>query len=396
MRSAVEAPPRSPARPGPGAGGPDPARPRVAGLVLVPLVASVVIALVAWWAVGGGAAAPGPAGTAALPAAVRAADRAFLDTYETSSGRVVRRDQGGDTVSEGQAYAMLVAVALGDRPAFDAAWRWASGHLRTAGGLLAWHWQAGRVVDDQPAADADLDAAWALRLAATRFGEPADAAAGGQLAAAALAAETVPTAAGRVLVAGPWARAPVRYLDPSYGDPTALAALADADPAWAPVAAGTRTALHQLLGGGLLPSDWAVLDGSGTAHPTAAPGRTGAPVLYGYDAARVPVLLAASCDPGDRALAAGLWRTLGRLDSTGPDLVLDLGGHPDLGGASAPVGLVARAGAAAAAGDTGAARALLGRARSALAARPDYYSAAWVALGGTMLETRALGNCPPM
>lgn len=42
-----------------------------------------------------------------------AASEAFLKRYVDPDGRVVRRDRGGDTVSEGQAYAMLVAVATG-------------------------------------------------------------------------------------------------------------------------------------------------------------------------------------------------------------------------------------------------------------------------------------------
>ena len=32
----------------------------------------------------------------------------FLDEYVEPDGRVVRRDEGGDVVSEGQAYGMLI------------------------------------------------------------------------------------------------------------------------------------------------------------------------------------------------------------------------------------------------------------------------------------------------
>ena len=41
----------------------------------------------------------------------RAADR-FLAGYVTGDGRVIRRDQGGDIVSEGQAYGMLIAEVV--------------------------------------------------------------------------------------------------------------------------------------------------------------------------------------------------------------------------------------------------------------------------------------------
>src|SRR6266571_1756749 len=62
---------------------------------------------------------PSPTPTSMAPPALeeraRSSAQAFLDGYIDPDGRVVRRDQGGDTVSEGQSYAMLTAVALGDR-----------------------------------------------------------------------------------------------------------------------------------------------------------------------------------------------------------------------------------------------------------------------------------------
>ena len=60
----------------------------------------------------------------------------FLDRYVDGDGRVVRHDQGGDTVSEGQAYAMLLSVAADDRSRFDRVWGWTRAHLRRSDGLL--------------------------------------------------------------------------------------------------------------------------------------------------------------------------------------------------------------------------------------------------------------------
>jgi len=55
----------------------------------------------------------------------QAADR-FLAAYARPEGRVVRTDQGGDTVSEGQAYGLLLARALAEQRAhptyYGAAW----------------------------------------------------------------------------------------------------------------------------------------------------------------------------------------------------------------------------------------------------------------------------------
>ena len=86
----------------------------------------------------------------------RAAAHRFLDRYMEPDGRVVRRDQGGDTVSEGQAYAMLLALAIGDLRRFDQAWRWAKTHLQRKDGLLSWRWQEGRIQDPNSASDVDF------------------------------------------------------------------------------------------------------------------------------------------------------------------------------------------------------------------------------------------------
>lgn len=322
----------------------------------------------------------------------------FLGHYDTAAGRVVRRDQGGDTVSEGQAYALLLAVAVGDRPLFARTWRWTSAHLVEPDGLMAWRWDAGRVTDVQSAADADVDAAWALLLAADRFDDAAYRAAAGRMAGAVLAHEVVTgKSGGAVLAAGPWATGPTVRIDPSYDAPADFAALAAAFPAggrWDRVAAAGHRELAELLSGGHLPPDWAVLGPDGAAHPTSPPDDPGGDVRYGFDAARVPVRLAASCDKGDRALASGIWAVLRRpVEDRQPLVGLDLGGSPTFGASTNPVGLVGAAAAAQAAGRIDVAGRLLDQAQSFNAGRPTYYSSAWVALGRVLLQTGLLGGC---
>jgi len=326
--------------------------------------------------------------------AVAAADR-FLDRYLDETGRVVRHDQGGDTVSEGQAYAMLAAVALDDRERFDAAWRWTERHLARPDGGLAWRWAEGAVVDDASAADADLDAAHALALAASRFGEPAYADAAARLAASILDRSVVPGRAGDVLVAGPWA-VDDRMANPSYLSPVGIETLrvATGNRAWARVAAGGRGALEDLVAGGRLVPDWAVLGEDGVARPAPAPGDAPSDVpVAGYDATRVPVRNAASCSRADRRIAARLEPLL--LDAADDGL-----GHPPsvllLDGRAAtderhPAATVA----AAAAGDRRAADALLDAAEDLDARAPTYFGAALVALGRLFLDTNLLGGCPP-
>ncbi|HEX6312457.1 MAG TPA: glycosyl hydrolase family 8, partial [Acidimicrobiia bacterium] len=72
-----------------------------------------------------------------------------------------------------QAYALLLAAAIGDRARFELVWAWTAANLQRPDGLLAWHWADGSVADAEPAADADLVTSRALLLAGERFDEPA-------------------------------------------------------------------------------------------------------------------------------------------------------------------------------------------------------------------------------
>jgi endo-1,4-beta-D-glucanase Y len=328
----------------------------------------------------------------------RAASQAFLGAYLDAGGRVVRRDQGGDTVSEGQAYAMLVAAAIGDRQRFDLAWQWAKANLQRPDGLLSWRWEGGRVVDVQPASDADLDAARALLVAADRFGVAGYRHEALRIAEGILGAETVDAAGRPLLVAGPWATTPPRYVNPSYVSPAGFAALrrASGQGRWDSLAASGREVLGQLTASGPgLPPDWAVLDAGGTVHPSPPPGGNGAPA-YSYDAARTFVRMAEDCSGGGRQWAGRAWPFFKSNVGTGAGGPLaatyDLGGHAQ-GNGSHPVAYVAAAGAAIGAGAHAAGLSLLDRAESAQAMAPSYYGAAWVALGRIMLTTDWLGGC---
>ena len=324
-----------------------------------------------------------------------AAAQRFLERYVEADGRVVRHDQGGDTVSEGQAYAMLLAVAAGDEDRFVAAAVWAQVHLGRADGLLSSRWGGGRVRDRQPAADADLDAAHALVLGARRFGRPAYRAAALRIGRSVLARETVRAGGRLVLVAGPWAR-DGRIVNPSYFAPAAFGALgrASADRRWAALAASSRTLAGRLLERlPPLPPDWARLEAGGRLRPTGAPGQPASAPRYGFDAVRLPIRLAVSCDPGARRLAARMWPFLGGAASDGGlSAAYTLDGRPALP-YSHPAALVGAAGAAAAAGDRAASDRLLDRAAALDERHPTYYGAAWVALGRVLLQTRLLGGC---
>ncbi|MGQ9919984.1 MAG: glycosyl hydrolase family 8 [Desulfobacca sp.] len=98
-----------------------------------------------------------------------------------ADGRVVRPENHHDTISEGQAYALLRAVWSNDQATFDRVYGWTETHLsqqqRHGRHLLAWHFgqdQQGqwRLLDGNSATDADLDYALALILAQRRWGQP--------------------------------------------------------------------------------------------------------------------------------------------------------------------------------------------------------------------------------
>jgi cellulose synthase (UDP-forming) len=329
--------------------------------------------------------------------------QSFMASYVAPNGRVIRRDQGGDTVSEGQAYGMLLAVALDNRARFDSIWGWTRTHLQLPSGLLASDWAHGRVVSPRPATDADLDAAQALVLAGERFGVLAYREQGVALGRAILANETTTAGGQTVLVAGPWARTDPAVLNPSYFSPRAYADLARAnhDPRWATLVSSSRTIVSRLLARGRsLPPDWAAIAPTGSyssstlpsAEPIGDPGNpasTTASPVSSFDALRVAIRFATSCVPADRRLAASLW-PLYRKAPGRDSYALD--GTPRTTTTHA-ASFVAAAAAARAAGDRKAAAGLLDRAQAADAAHPSYYGAAWVALGRAMLTTAALGGC---
>ncbi|HUE25416.1 MAG TPA: glycosyl hydrolase family 8, partial [Solirubrobacteraceae bacterium] len=189
-----------------------------------------------------------------------ASAESFMSRYVGPDGRVIRRDQGGDTVSEGQAYGMLLAVALDNQARFKTIWGWTRSHLQQPSGLLASDWSNGRVVSARPATDADLDAADALVLAGQRFGNSSYRDQGVAIARAILDHETTSAGSRPVLVAGPWAQTDPAVINPSYFSPRAYADLAgaDHDPRWELLASSSRSIVSELTNAGRsLPPDWA-------------------------------------------------------------------------------------------------------------------------------------------
>jgi endo-1,4-beta-D-glucanase Y len=98
----------------------------------------------------------------------------WKSTFVTGTGnstKVIRPENGNDTVSEGIGYGMLIAVYVGDHTLFDGLWGYAQTQM--SGGLMNWCIPAGGgscSASGGSATDADEDMAFALIQAGKRWG----------------------------------------------------------------------------------------------------------------------------------------------------------------------------------------------------------------------------------
>ncbi len=95
----------------------------------------------------------------------------YKKTFMSQDGRIIDYERNAVTTSEGQSYAMLRAVFIGDKEAFDKAYKWSVDNLgRKEDSLFAWLWgkredNTWGIIDRNSASDADIDIAFALLLA---------------------------------------------------------------------------------------------------------------------------------------------------------------------------------------------------------------------------------------
>lgn len=247
----------------------------------------------------------------------------YVHGYIQSDGRVIDQTLGGHTTSEGQAYAMLRAVWIGDRGTFERLRTWTRDNLQgsDADALPAWRW--GRreddtwgVLDEQPASDADLLMIWALLLASERWDTPAWRSQALAMARRVWDTETLPLPVGRVLLPGPWARdmQPI-WINPSYLVPFVFRSLAALDPKegpegrdWLELVDSSYALLER--SSSPLPPDWCYLDPS-TGALVAPPAGEELRADFGFEAMRVPWNLAADLRWHGEPRARGL---LQRMD----------------------------------------------------------------------------------
>lgn len=100
---------------------------------------------------------------------------AYKERFVTDQGRVVDTGNAFASHSEGQGYAMLLAVAANDRAVFDRVWNWTRANLMVRDDqLVAWRWEPLRrpaISDMNNASDGDILVAWSLTEAAELWGD---------------------------------------------------------------------------------------------------------------------------------------------------------------------------------------------------------------------------------
>ncbi|HEY8384039.1 MAG TPA: glycosyl hydrolase family 8 [Microvirga sp.] len=219
------------------------------------------------------------------------------------------------THSEGQGYAMLIAVRAQDQTGFDQIWRWTRRELFVRGDDLAsWKWEENatpRVTDQNNATDGDILIAWALVEAGERWksAEYVD------------AARRIVSAIGRkTLVRSPFGLLMLPGVDGfkegqqpdgpvvnlSYWVFPAFDRLKGLSPEidWSDVqATGLRLIRNSRFGPMRLPADWTAI-GAGNPQPA-----RNFPPRFGYNAVRIPLYLAwAKLNaPANLRPFAGLW-----------------------------------------------------------------------------------------
>jgi len=223
----------------------------------------------------------------------------YKQNFVQPDGRIQRPEHDSDTVSEGQAYAMIFSVFMGDKDTFHLIYGWTEKHLSRKNNygdhLLAWHWKDGNVTDWMPASDADCDYAFALLLASQRWNRNQYKEKALLVSSDILSKETVRSDKNRLfLLPGIWGNEKDGHLiqNPSYYSPVAFRLLykATQDKRWLDlietcywILGRSCVRMNDVQGCGLIP-DWCIVDPHGNIIK--AEDRSGD---YGWESVRIPM-----------------------------------------------------------------------------------------------------------
>lgn len=245
----------------------------------------------------------------------------YADRMLDGQGRVVDRSAGDRTTSEGEAYGLFFALVANDRNRFDSLLRWTEANL--AGGdltlrLPAWSWGKApdgtwKILDPNPASDADLWMAYTLSEAGRLWRDPRYEKLGSILAMR-IAQQEVAFVPGLGITLLPGATgfhpdSETWILNPCYLPPPLLMRLSEIQPdgPWRSVLNSLQTMLQKGSGAGFA-MDW--IAAGTTVRPSISPvqrasGDHSAVPLGAYEAIRVYLWLGLS-DEGTPGLTAML------------------------------------------------------------------------------------------
>ena len=236
------------------------------------------------------------------------------ESYKTRffkpEGRIVDTGNGDVSHTEGQGFAMLMAVANNDKATFDKLWQWTDSTLKNKeNGLFYWRYNPGEsnpVADKNNASDGDVLIAWALLKADTRWHDKRYSTASDAITKSLIAHNMIRYAGYRVMLPGVqgFNLDSEVVLNPSYFVFPAWQAFADRShqKVWRELILDGQRLLGKMGSGKAnLPTDWVSLEAGGKLEPA----KTWPPRMS-YDAIRIPLYVAWS-DKHSQLLTP--WRT---------------------------------------------------------------------------------------
>lgn len=233
---------------------------------------------------------------ASLPAHAASEWDTYKSRFLMSDGRII--DTGNNSVShtEGQGFAMMMAVENNDRASFDKIWGWTNATLRNPkNGLFYWRYnpvEPDPIADKNNATDGDTFIAWALLKAGQKWHSNDYLKASDAITKALVTHNVIQFAGKRVMLPGvdgfnlnsSVTLNPSYFIFPAWQDFAQRSHLA----VWKQLIADGKTLLGKMRwGNGQLPTDWVSLAADGSMKP--APDK---PPRFSYDAIRVPLYLA--------------------------------------------------------------------------------------------------------
>ncbi|HEX4503437.1 MAG TPA: glycosyl hydrolase family 8 [Scandinavium sp.] len=219
----------------------------------------------------------------------------YKSRFVMPDGRVVDTGNGNISHTEGQGFAMLMAVSLNDRQTFDKLWKWTESTLKNKDtGLFYWRYNPvapNPIADKNDATDGDMMIAWALLKAQKQWRDNSYGTASDNITSALLKHTVITYAGYKVMLPGAngFNLNSRINLNPSYFIFPAWQAFADRSHlvVWRDLLRDGKKLVGKMgWGNANLPTDWVALSADGKLKPADEwKPRTS------YDAIRIPLYI---------------------------------------------------------------------------------------------------------